>query len=195
MADSLTAASSDLARKRSRSSSPSADPSAKKANQATAAPTKLEVDDEMPQATETEAEGADTADAPQPADAAEGGDIKAEAPVHMNVDSSGIPAKPVVDLPANPEPAAQEAAAQAAASQTIQMRTLIVTQDASIIIGKQGKNIIEIREKSGAKITITEAVPGNPERIMAVGGPLDAVSKVRLGRGLRECVSLTMQAC
>ncbi|KPV76459.1 uncharacterized protein RHOBADRAFT_25529 [Rhodotorula graminis WP1] len=130
----------------------------------------------MPPATETEPEADDGTDAPQ--GAADGNDDSAikteETPVQMNVDSSGIPAKPVVDLPANPEQAAHDAAP---ASQTIQMRTLIVTQDASIIIGKQGKNIIEIREKSGAKITITEAVPGNPERIMSVGGPLDAVSK------------------
>ncbi|GAA5946231.1 hypothetical protein JCM3775_004534 [Rhodotorula graminis] len=176
MADSLTAASSDSARKRSRSTSLSNDASAKKANQAATAPAKLEVDDEMPPATETEPEADDGTDAPQ--GAADGNDDSAikteETPVQMNVDSSGIPAKPVVDLPANPEQAAHDAAP---ASQTIQMRTLIVTQDASIIIGKQGKNIIEIREKSGAKITITEAVPGNPERIMSVGGPLDAVSK------------------
>ncbi|GAA5916096.1 hypothetical protein JCM8208_000389 [Rhodotorula glutinis] len=176
MADSLTPAASDSARKRSRSASLSNDASAKKANQAAAAPAKLEVDDEMPPATETEPEVDDsTADAPsQAADGDDGGVKTEETPVQMNVDSSGIPAKPVVDLPANPEQAAQDAAP---ASQTIQMRTLIVTQDASIIIGKQGKNIIEIRDKSGAKITITEAVPGNPERIMSVGGPLDAVSK------------------
>lgn len=66
----------------------------------------------------------------------------------------------------------------AAAANPIQMRTLIVTQDASIIIGKGGKNVNEIREKSGSKITITESVPGNPERIMTIGGQLDAVSKV-----------------
>ncbi|GAA5855716.1 hypothetical protein JCM9279_004045 [Rhodotorula babjevae] len=176
MSDSLTAATSDSARKRSRSTSLSNDASAKKANQAAAAPAKLEVDDEMPPATETEpeVEGADDAPQADNGDDADADAVKVETPVQMNVDSSGIPAKPAVDLPANPEQAAQDAAP---ASQTIQMRTLIVTQDASIIIGKQGKNIIEIREKSGAKITITEAVPGNPERIMSVGGPLDAVSK------------------
>ncbi|KAG0142706.1 hypothetical protein CROQUDRAFT_49917 [Cronartium quercuum f. sp. fusiforme G11] len=62
-------------------------------------------------------------------------------------------------------------------TQTIQMRALIVTQDASIIIGKGGRHINEIREKSGARATISEAVPGNAERILSVGGPLDAVSK------------------
>lgn len=37
---------------------------------------------------------------------------------------------------------------------SISMRALIVTGDASIIIGKGGKYINEIREKSGAKLTI-----------------------------------------
>jgi heterogeneous nuclear rnp K-like protein 2 len=36
----------------------------------------------------------------------------------------------------------------------IAIRALIVTGDASVIIGKQGKHINEIREKSGAKLTI-----------------------------------------
>lgn len=61
--------------------------------------------------------------------------------------------------------------------QHISMRALIVTGDASIIIGKQGKHINEIRDKSGAKLTISESIPGNPERIMSVAGQLDAVSK------------------
>ncbi|GAA6034948.1 hypothetical protein JCM8097_009380 [Rhodosporidiobolus ruineniae] len=177
MADSLTAAAAgtDLARKRSRSSSPSAESAAKKANQALAAPDKLEIDEDLPAATET----TDNATAA----AADDGEAKTDA-APMNVDSvggsaaaaAGIPAKPDVSLPANPEAGAANEA-QSAAAQTIQMRTLIVTQDASIIIGKQGKNVNEIREKSGAKITITEAVPGNPERIMGVQGALDAVSK------------------
>ncbi|KAM0754856.1 hypothetical protein T439DRAFT_284541 [Meredithblackwellia eburnea MCA 4105] len=57
------------------------------------------------------------------------------------------------------------------------MRALIVTQDASIIIGKGGKNVNEIREKSGSKVNISESVPGNPERVMVIAGQLDAVSK------------------
>lgn len=64
------------------------------------------------------------------------------------------------------------------------MRCLIVTQDASIIIGRGGKHVNEIRDKSGAKVMVSEAIPGNPERILNVNGPLDAVSKV--------CSSLSM---
>ena len=58
------------------------------------------------------------------------------------------------------------------------MRCLIVTQDASIFIGRGGKHVNEIRDKSGAKVMVSEAIPGNPERILNVSGPLDAVSKV-----------------
>ncbi|TFK92264.1 hypothetical protein K466DRAFT_582090 [Polyporus arcularius HHB13444] len=60
---------------------------------------------------------------------------------------------------------------------TIHMRCLIVTQDASIIIGKGGSHVNEIREKSGARVMVSESIPGNPERILNVNGPLDAVSK------------------
>ena len=63
------------------------------------------------------------------------------------------------------------------ASAMIHMRCLIVTQDASIIIGKGGSHVNEIREKSGARVVVSESIPGNPERILNVSGPLDAVSK------------------
>jgi len=66
----------------------------------------------------------------------------------------------------------------ASPSATIHMRCLIVTQDASIIIGKAGSHVNEIREKSGARVMVSESIPGNPERILNVSGPLDAVSKV-----------------
>lgn len=67
-----------------------------------------------------------------------------------------------------------------APSAMIHMRCLIVTQDASIIIGKGGSHVNEIREKSGARVMVSESIPGNPERILNVSGPLDAVSKVRV---------------
>lgn len=63
-------------------------------------------------------------------------------------------------------------------SAMIHMRCLIVTQDASIIIGKGGSHVNEIRDKSGARVMVSECIPGNPERILNVSGPLDAVSKV-----------------
>lgn len=70
-------------------------------------------------------------------------------------------------------------ASSAAPSAMIHMRCLIVTQDASIIIGRGGKHVNEIRDKSGARVMVSESIPGNPERILNVSGPLDAVSKVK----------------
>lgn len=89
------------------------------------------------------------------------------------------------NLPPKPEPAKDSStsesgnsAAKTAPVATIHMRCLIVTQDASIIIGKGGSHVNEIREKSGAKVMVSESIPGNPERILNVSGALDAVSKV-----------------
>lgn len=59
----------------------------------------------------------------------------------------------------------------------IVLRALIITSDASIIIGKQGRHINEIREMSSARLNISESIPSNPERILTVSGALDAVSK------------------
>ncbi|KAL4067731.1 hypothetical protein J3A83DRAFT_4253987 [Scleroderma citrinum] len=67
--------------------------------------------------------------------------------------------------------------APAPPSAMIHMRCLIVTQDASIIIGRGGAHVNEIRDKSGARVVVSESIPGNPERILNVSGPLDAVSK------------------
>lgn len=160
----------EVIRKRSRSSSPGADSpaAAKKPNTDSATPS-------VPSAP------IDPSAEPTPMQTdAEAAEVKTEEPAAMLLDSSlpAVPAADGVPAPLSAEAiAAAEAAAAAAA--VIQMRALIVTQDASIIIGKQGKNVNEIREKSGSKITISEAVPGNPERVMVVAGQLDAVSKVR----------------
>ena len=80
--------------------------------------------------------------------------------------------------PSDPEPAPATTVAATEVAPTITIRALIVTQDASIIIGKAGSHIKEIREKAGAKVSVSEQIIGNPERILHVSGPLDAVSKV-----------------
>ncbi|THH27056.1 hypothetical protein EUX98_g7138 [Antrodiella citrinella] len=74
-------------------------------------------------------------------------------------------------------PPSSSGSASGPPSASIHMRCLIVTQDASIIIGKGGSHVNEIREKSGARVMVSESIPGNPERILNVSGPLDAVSK------------------
>ncbi|THU82877.1 eukaryotic type KH-domain (KH-domain type I) [Dendrothele bispora CBS 962.96] len=86
-----------------------------------------------------------------------------------NDPSNAIDSKLSEDFKANTDSAPPSA--------MIHMRCLIVTQDASIIIGKGGSHVNEIREKSGARVMVSESIPGNPERILNVSGPLDAVSK------------------
>ncbi|CAD6576613.1 MAG: hypothetical protein CYPHOPRED_006054 [Cyphobasidiales sp. Tagirdzhanova-0007] len=76
--------------------------------------------------------------------------------------------------PSDPEPAPATTVAATEVAPTITIRALIVTQDASIIIGKAGSHIKEIREKAGAKVSVSEQIIGNPERILHVSGPLDA---------------------
>ncbi|KAG9295215.1 hypothetical protein G9A89_006196 [Geosiphon pyriformis] len=61
--------------------------------------------------------------------------------------------------------------------QTISLRALVTTKEAGVIIGKAGKNVSEIRDRSGAKVTISEMVQGAYERILTVTGPLDTVAK------------------
>jgi heterogeneous nuclear rnp K-like protein len=81
---------------------------------------------------------------------------------------------------AEPEASKSDSKAPPVPQSHISMRCLIVTQDASIIIGRGGAHVNEIRQKSGAKVMVSESIPGNPERILNVAGPLDAVSKVEL---------------
>ena len=61
---------------------------------------------------------------------------------------------------------------------SISLRALVTTKEAGVIIGKGGKNVSEIRDRSGAKVTISEMVQGAYERILTVTGPLDTVAKV-----------------
>ena len=82
------------------------------------------------------------------------------------------------DLPALPDTEDSKTDSTSPPSAHIHMRCLIVTQDASIIIGRNGTHVNEIRDKSSARVMVSESIPGNPERILNVSGPLDAVSKV-----------------
>jgi len=102
-----------------------------------------------------------------------------------NLARAELPAKVVAEEPKETaQPGATTTAEPTAATSSapppsahIHMRCLIVTQDASIIIGKGGAHVNEIRDKSGARVMVSESIPGNPERILNVSGPLDAVSK------------------
>ncbi|OCF37382.1 poly(rC)-binding protein 2/3/4 [Kwoniella heveanensis CBS 569] len=109
---------------------------------------------------ETKAEKKDETGKKMEVDEVEGGDAGPSS--SLAPPPSSVPAAPVKSE---------------APPQQIAMRSLIVTQDASIIIGRGGAHVNEIREKSSARVTVSESIPGNPERILNVSGPLDAVAK------------------
>ncbi|KAF9291505.1 hypothetical protein BGZ68_003710 [Mortierella alpina] len=70
-----------------------------------------------------------------------------------------------------------EADGEGDAPPTMAVRSIVSTKDAGVIIGKGGKNVSDIREQSGAKVTISEMIAGAIERVLTVSGPLDTVAK------------------
>lgn len=74
------------------------------------------------------------------------------------------------------------------------IRALVSTKEAGVIIGKSGKNVKEIRELSGARVNISEMIPGAAERVLTVVGPLDAVAKVRSFTSLSPLLFLQVDA-
>ncbi|KAG0011183.1 hypothetical protein BGZ80_000873 [Entomortierella chlamydospora] len=77
----------------------------------------------------------------------------------------------------NSDDASRKEGAEGDIPPTTALRSIVSTKDAGVIIGKSGKNVSEIRDQSGAKVTISEMIPGAYERILTVSGPLDTVAK------------------
>lgn len=65
-------------------------------------------------------------------------------------------------------------------SSWIHIRAVISSPEAATVIGKGGENVSQIRNKSGAKCTVSDYSRGAVERILTVSGAQDAVAKVCL---------------
>lgn len=63
-----------------------------------------------------------------------------------------------------------------AASQ-VTLRALVTTKEAGVIIGKQGKNVADLRDQTGVKAGVSKVVPGVHDRVLTVTGSLESVSK------------------
>ena len=70
-----------------------------------------------------------------------------------------------------------------AASQ-VTFRALVTTKEAGVIIGKQGKNVADLRDQTGVKAGVSKVVPGVHDRVLTVTGTLESVSKVNIPRPL-----------
>ena len=176
----------DTTRKRSRSPSDAEQPKHKRANTGATSNDAAQTRSSQPDPSAATTARDIVMEAPPSVD-----DTAASTPSHSQPEKPGnndaaTDAAPAAEGGAEGSSATTSAAPSGAASTStpqaanIHMRCLIVTQDASIIIGKGGSHVNEIREKSGARVMVSESIPGNPERILNVSGPLDAVSKVRL---------------
>lgn len=60
----------------------------------------------------------------------------------------------------------------------VTLRALVSTKEAGIIIGRQGKNVAELRGANGIKAGVSKVVPNIHDRVLTISGSLDGVSKV-----------------
>jgi heterogeneous nuclear rnp K-like protein 2 len=59
------------------------------------------------------------------------------------------------------------------------LRALVTTKEAGVIIGKAGKNVADLRERTGVKAGVSKVVQGVQERVLTVAGTIDGVAQVR----------------
>jgi hypothetical protein len=62
----------------------------------------------------------------------------------------------------------------------LNLRALVSTKEAGVIIGKAGKNVAELRETTGVKAGVSKVVQGVHDRVLSVAGTLDGVAKVKI---------------
>ncbi|TIA87828.1 hypothetical protein E3P99_02954 [Wallemia hederae] len=60
---------------------------------------------------------------------------------------------------------------------SITLRALVSTKEAGIIIGKGGKNVADLRERTGVKAGVSKVIPGVHERVLSISGSTEAVAK------------------
>ncbi|KAJ8098893.1 hypothetical protein POJ06DRAFT_143916 [Lipomyces tetrasporus] len=66
---------------------------------------------------------------------------------------------------------------EAFASAQLTLRALVSSKEAGVIIGKQGKNVADLREATGVKAGVSKPVPGVHDRVLSVTGTLEGVAK------------------
>ena len=76
-------------------------------------------------------------------------------------------------------PAASRSPSPTSAHDILTLRALVSTKEAGVIIGKGGKNVADLREQTGVRAGVSKVIPGVHERVLTVGGSVDAIAKVR----------------
>lgn len=74
------------------------------------------------------------------------------------------------------------------ANAQLTLRAIVSSKEAGIIIGKQGKNVAELREETGVRAGVSKVVPGVHDRVLTVTGALSGIAKAYqiVAKGLLE---------
>lgn len=60
---------------------------------------------------------------------------------------------------------------------SLALRALVTTKEAGVIIGKAGKNVADLRERTGVKAGVSKVVPGVHERVLSISGSVESIAK------------------
>ena len=68
------------------------------------------------------------------------------------------------------------------------LRAIVSSKEAGVIIGKQGKNVADLRDETGVKAGVSKVVQGVHDRVLTVTGALEGTSKAYaiVAKGLLE---------
>ena len=74
------------------------------------------------------------------------------------------------------------------AVQQLTLRAIVSSREAGVIIGKQGKNVADLRDETGVRAGVSKVVPGVHDRVLTVTGELRAIGKAYriVAKGLLE---------
>ena len=74
------------------------------------------------------------------------------------------------------------------AQSQLTLRAIVSSKEAGVIIGKQGKNVADLRDETGVKAGVSKVVQGVHDRVLTVSGGLEGISKAYaiVARGLLE---------
>jgi heterogeneous nuclear rnp K-like protein len=63
------------------------------------------------------------------------------------------------------------------AEMAVTLRAIVSSKEAGVIIGKGGKNVAELRERTDVRAGVSKVVPGVHDRVLTITGPLAGTAK------------------
>jgi heterogeneous nuclear rnp K-like protein len=74
------------------------------------------------------------------------------------------------------------------ADSQLTLRAIVSSKEAGVIIGKQGKNVADLRDETGVKAGVSKVVTGVHDRVLTVTGALQGTAKAYsiVAKGLLE---------